>query len=73
MGAGAAKLSFTEMTAYPSSAFGEHWEPQLPATSRQTARGSECRLSARDPPLSDYRMRSVAGLALVFAQRLTPL
>jgi hypothetical protein len=40
MGAGAAMLPFTEMTAYPSSAFGEHWEPRLPAImSRSRPRG----------------------------------
>jgi hypothetical protein len=52
--------------------FGTHIGQQS-ATSRQTVRKSERRLSARDLPLPDYRMRSVAGLALVFAQRLAPL
>ena len=31
-------------------------------TSRQTARGSPCRLSAQDPPVPDYRIRSAPGL-----------
>jgi hypothetical protein len=48
-------------------------DSQQAATSRQTVRKPERRLSARDLPLPDYRMRSVAALALVFAQRLAPL
>jgi hypothetical protein len=57
--------------AYPSSAFGEHWELRLPATSRRSVNGETCRWNGCITPEPDGRgTRTIRPLQPLAHQQL---